>query len=613
MDTKIAAIKSKGKAIPGYLDLCMRHRDAKRDTPTTIYLSLAAQRAIAEWCKDPSRPPPAPAKAEPAPAKELPMGGAGTELKKLLEKIGITPSPTCTCNAHAREMDDRGTWWCEQNMEKIVGWLNDEIRRRKITKIQMARIAIKALVNDPTFPKSMEGLVRRSIANAHDAPNYVFHVSGFGMGDAICGMYAACGLADATGRRVRMHAHNIPFLARASHPLVDVRPHKKIGPDTGANYAKEIAEAVTRKQHYCRMLADAFGLPPFSPAAPIIDRAHGPKKWNRYAVLAPFSAYESRTWDKWRQLAESLTAEGIMPVAVGNASQAKRLAQTFGGTSAVWFYGQDAAFVTDIMLGAEMVIGNDSGIPHLGGLLGVPTFAIHAGSLPHEFLFELAPSVRSVTPARAVPRNDHNPAALHSITVNAVMDAVTGGRGAEMRIARSRSLLGGKLDAILAIVRGCRIAGDFAELGVYRGGGTAAMAITAPDRIVHAFDTFAGMPDLQKPIDGHKGGDFADSAGTLEYLASLPNVRTHVGIFPESAAAVDARFAVVHLDADLYESTLAGLRWFWPRLEPGGTIILDDWEWHKCDGVKIATDEFFVGVPHQRHQRAQSQMIITKV
>jgi O-methyltransferase len=37
------------------------------------------------------------------------------------------------------------------------------------------------------------------------------------------------------------------------------------------------------------------------------------------------------------------------------------------------------------------------------------------------------------------------------------------------------------------------------------------------------------------------------------------------------------QFAFVHLDADLYEPTLAGLRFFYPRVAPGGFLIVHDY------------------------------------
>lgn len=80
-------------------------------------------------------------------------GGVGSELKKLLSSIGIRATPNCSCATRAREMDQRGVEWCEQNIDTIVGWLREEANKRSIPFIDAAgRI-----------------LVRRSIVNARRA------------------------------------------------------------------------------------------------------------------------------------------------------------------------------------------------------------------------------------------------------------------------------------------------------------------------------------------------------------------------------------------------------------------------------------------------------------
>jgi hypothetical protein len=70
--------------------------------------------------------------------------GPGTELKKLLSKIGITASPTCSCNAKAKVMDERGIAWCEDNTETICDWLQEEATKRKLPFV---RLAGKALIH----------------------------------------------------------------------------------------------------------------------------------------------------------------------------------------------------------------------------------------------------------------------------------------------------------------------------------------------------------------------------------------------------------------------------------------------------------------------------------
>lgn len=66
------------------------------------------------------------------PGKSVGGGGAGTELKVLLEKIGIKAKPNCSCNTKARVMDERGIEWCEQNKQVIVAWLEQEAKKRRL-------------------------------------------------------------------------------------------------------------------------------------------------------------------------------------------------------------------------------------------------------------------------------------------------------------------------------------------------------------------------------------------------------------------------------------------------------------------------------------------------
>ena len=59
-----------------------------------------------------------------------------------------------------------------------------------------------------------------------------------------------------------------------------------------------------------------------------------------------------------------------------------------------------------------------------------------------------------------------------------------------------------------------RCSGEVAECGVYKGGTAKILAELVPDRPLHLFDTFCGMPETDPSRDLHKAGDFADT--TLE-------------------------------------------------------------------------------------------------
>lgn len=71
---------------------------------------------------------------------ELPQDntGPGSQLKKFLSRIGITSTPTCSCNAKARHMDAMGVDWCEQNVDLIVSWLKEEAHKRGLPFIDLA-------------------------------------------------------------------------------------------------------------------------------------------------------------------------------------------------------------------------------------------------------------------------------------------------------------------------------------------------------------------------------------------------------------------------------------------------------------------------------------------
>jgi hypothetical protein len=64
--------------------------------------------------------------------------GPGTELKKLLSYLGIFADGDCPCNAHASEMDHNGPDWCEQNIETVVGWLEEEATKRNLPFFRFA-------------------------------------------------------------------------------------------------------------------------------------------------------------------------------------------------------------------------------------------------------------------------------------------------------------------------------------------------------------------------------------------------------------------------------------------------------------------------------------------
>jgi hypothetical protein len=147
------------------------------------------------------------------------------------------------------------------------------------------------------------------------------------------------------------------------------------------------------------------------------------------------------------------------------------------------------------------------------------------------------------------------------------------------------------------LTRSVALGGAVAELGVYKGGGSKLICEFKKELPFHLFDTFSGMPEVTENIDLHRAGDFSDTSlqSVQLYLQQYRNLHFHQGRFPESAKNIPrpTKYCFVHLDVDIYESTLAGLEYFYPRLLEGGIIISHDYNALSCPGVKRAFDEYF--------------------
>ena len=104
-----------------------------------------------------------------------------------------------------------------------------------------------------------------------------------------------------------------------------------------------------------------------------------------------------------------------------------------------------------------------------------------------------------------------------------------------------------------------KVPGDIAEVGVYKGGSAKIICSAKGDRVLHLFDTFAGLPKVDE-VDAvwpFYEGKFAASYDHVRaYLSHEKNVFMYKGIFPDTSDPVkDKRFSFVNLDVDTYEST----------------------------------------------------------
>ena len=82
-----------------------------------------------------------------------PTAGPGTELKRILARVGIVATPDCSCNAYAVLMNANGCDWVEANLDTVVGWLREQATARGLPFLDVAGRV----------------LVRRAVANSRRA------------------------------------------------------------------------------------------------------------------------------------------------------------------------------------------------------------------------------------------------------------------------------------------------------------------------------------------------------------------------------------------------------------------------------------------------------------
>lgn len=152
------------------------------------------------------------------------------------------------------------------------------------------------------------------------------------------------------------------------------------------------------------------------------------------------------------------------------------------------------------------------------------------------------------------------------------------------------------------------VRGDLVETGVWRGGATIFMrgvlkAYGSTDRVVWVADSFQGLP---KPDAALYPEDEGDQHWTWKELAvSLEDVQANFakycllddqvqflpGWFRDTLpSAPIERLALLRLDGDMYESTIIALRSLYPKLSPGGYVVVDDYG--AIPGCRAAVDDY---------------------
>jgi O-methyltransferase len=178
------------------------------------------------------------------------------------------------------------------------------------------------------------------------------------------------------------------------------------------------------------------------------------------------------------------------------------------------------------------------------------------------------------------------------------------------------------VDRLIALIRAVEylerhtVEGDFVECGVWKGGSMMAAALTLMrlgnrERTLHLYDTYDGMPPptvIDRDYLGNSAAEQLKSQAKDAEVwarAQLDEVEANMrstgypldrvcfikGRVEETIPGhVPERIALLRLDTDWYESTRHEMLHLFPRLVPGGVLILDDYgHW---EGARRAVDEY---------------------
>ena len=139
----------------------------------------------------------------------------------------------------------------------------------------------------------------------------------------------------------------------------------------------------------------------------------------------------------------------------------------------------------------------------------------------------------------------------------------------------------------------CHVPGAAAELGVFRGDFARHINRLLPERKLYLFDSFQGFEEKSGAGEAFQAAHENTSiAAVIKKLPHPDKVEICPGFFPASLKGLEERFCLVSLDVDFYDATLEGLRYFWPRLNEGGYLLLHDWGSVRLDGVAKALETY---------------------
>ena len=161
--------------------------------------------------------------------------------------------------------------------------------------------------------------------------------------------------------------------------------------------------------------------------------------------------------------------------------------------------------------------------------------------------------------------------------------------------------------------------GYFMEFGVFTGGTMRFMAKKLPHKEFHGFDSFEGLPEAW--------GGFNLGANAFDVKGKLPkvpeNVALHKGWFNQTLPIwrkeKPGKIAFMHIDCDLYSSTVDILEILADRFQPGTVVQFDEyfnysnWERHEYKAWQEFVKKYNVAYEYLGYARQQVTVRVTSI
>ena len=164
------------------------------------------------------------------------------------------------------------------------------------------------------------------------------------------------------------------------------------------------------------------------------------------------------------------------------------------------------------------------------------------------------------------------------------------------------------------------VPGDFVECGTWRGGLAALMLYYAKDtedKRLYVYDTFEGMPEPGENDCGTSKRMYEENKGDwcragLDVVKSVlqqvdPSYSDYCYLIKGKVEdtldlIAPQTIALARLDTDWYESTKKELEVLYPRVQPRGYVLIDDYsDWNGC---RQAVDEYFSSIQSATYMKS---------